>query len=355
MHRDGRYLVAVVMGGRSAFERDAHMRELIGEHIKEASAAAHRAGHRRAAAPRDEPQQAAVTKASTVSRADPTPTATVSTRAAAGSNDPIQPLLVKTVSYRIAPVQPAPLAPMPALVAAPAPQPEAPRVVVASADTVPPVTIPAVKSDPIKPEPAKPDIAKPEVATAAPASAEPVKAEPVEAEPAKSEPPAQVRARGGWLIQIGAFDDEDEAKQHLSAAQSKVRTALAAADPFTERVQKGDKALYRARFAGFDKDNRRSRLQGAQAQRFRVHGAQGLKTPHDRQDPGKRGGSTGVSVVRRRKPREVLGKPQRWRRSSTSLASLTRAARYVVPPWSGCSFFMSERWARLMSSALAPG
>ena len=58
---------------------------------------------------------------------------------------------------------------------------------------------------------------------------------------------------GGWLIQIGAFDDEDQAKQHLSAAQGKVRTALAAADPFTERVQKGDKALYRARFAGFDK------------------------------------------------------------------------------------------------------
>ena len=59
--------------------------------------------------------------------------------------------------------------------------------------------------------------------------------------------------RGGWLIQIGAFDDEDQAKQHLTAAQVKVRTALASADPFTERVQKGDKALYRARFAGFDK------------------------------------------------------------------------------------------------------
>ena len=29
---------------------------------------------------------------------------------------------------------------------------------------------------------------------------------------------------------------------------------LAAADPFTERVHKGDKALYRARFAGFDKE-----------------------------------------------------------------------------------------------------
>ncbi len=39
----------------------------------------------------------------------------------------------------------------------------------------------------------------------------------------------------------------------MSAAQTKVHTALAAADPFTERVLKGDKALYRARFAGFDK------------------------------------------------------------------------------------------------------
>jgi D-alanyl-D-alanine carboxypeptidase len=196
-----------------------------------------------------------------VSRADPTPTATVRTRVAAGTNDPIKPLLVKTVSYRIAPVQAAGLAPMPALVAAPAPQPEAPRVVVASADTMPPVTIPAVKSDPIKPEAPKPDVVKTEVpkiefrkteiATTAPASPEPVKAEPAKVEPAKAEP--QVRTRGGWLIQIGAYPAEDEAKQHLSAARSKVHDRLAAADPFTERVLKGDKALYRARFAGFDK------------------------------------------------------------------------------------------------------
>ena len=56
------------------------------------------------------------------------------------------------------------------------------------------------------------------------------------------------------MIQIGAYPGEDEAKQHLSAARSKVRDKLAAADPFTERVLKGDKALYRARFAGFDKE-----------------------------------------------------------------------------------------------------
>jgi D-alanyl-D-alanine carboxypeptidase len=35
VHRDGRYILAVVMGGRSSLERDAHMRELIGAQIKE--------------------------------------------------------------------------------------------------------------------------------------------------------------------------------------------------------------------------------------------------------------------------------------------------------------------------------
>ena len=253
VHRDGRYVVAVVLGGRSGFQRDAHMRELITAHIKEASLQRTAPAIAEQETPRDESQPAALPKATMVSRADPTPTATAIARASAGSNDPIQPLLVKTVSYRIAPVQPAPLAPMPALVAAPAPQPEASRTVVASADTVPPVTIAAVKSDPIQQEAAKPDVAKTEITKTDVAMAAPASAEPTKAEPAKSEPPAQVRARGGWLIQIGAYPGEDEAKQHLSAAQTKVRDKLAAADPFTERVLKGDKALYRARFAGFDK------------------------------------------------------------------------------------------------------
>src|SRR5262245_7897556 len=35
VHRNGRYIVAVVMGGRSSLERDAHMRELISAQIKE--------------------------------------------------------------------------------------------------------------------------------------------------------------------------------------------------------------------------------------------------------------------------------------------------------------------------------
>jgi D-alanyl-D-alanine carboxypeptidase len=84
---------------------------------------------------------------------------------------------------------------------------------------------------------------------------------PTVAEPAKPEPVAveqviqQPHAPTGWLIQIGAFDSEAEARQHLSEAQRQASTVLAAADPFTEGVQRGDKLLYRARFAGFDKES----------------------------------------------------------------------------------------------------
>jgi D-alanyl-D-alanine carboxypeptidase len=77
---------------------------------------------------------------------------------------------------------------------------------------------------------------------------------------AKPEPqannPTKPRAQGprGWVIQIGAFELESEARQHLSEAQLNASAALAAADPFTEPVESGDKVLYRARFAGFDKE-----------------------------------------------------------------------------------------------------
>jgi hypothetical protein len=107
--------------------------------------------------------------------------------------------------------------------------------------------------------------APPPEATTIVVSAEPAtlftstKPGPSEAEPAKLETGAvepstqQAHAPGAWLIQIGAYDGEADAKQHLSEAQLKASTALAAAAPFTERVQVGDKVLYRARFAGFDK------------------------------------------------------------------------------------------------------
>jgi D-alanyl-D-alanine carboxypeptidase len=55
----------------------------------------------------------------------------------------------------------------------------------------------------------------------------------------------------GWIVQIGAFDIEREAQQRLSSARSKVGQVLDHAQSFTEAVSKGEKTLYRARLAGF--------------------------------------------------------------------------------------------------------
>jgi D-alanyl-D-alanine carboxypeptidase len=282
VHRDGRYLVAVVLGGHSAFARDARMRELVNSYIREATLrrTATRVAERtdsRAAERLEKPERQADPsptpsgKTPVLSRADPGPTATVNARAPGGSAEPIHPVMVKTISYRTAPAQTATLAPMPALVpiAAPASPPTPPAatsadrisvmqpgdglrtVIVASAE--PGEIASAAKAESQRAATAnKAEIAKAEAAKAEAAKAD-TKADVTKGEAAKAEPaPPQAHSHGGWLIQIGAFDAEAEARQHLSAAQSQART-LATAEPFTERVQKGDKALYRARFAGFDK------------------------------------------------------------------------------------------------------
>ncbi len=58
-------------------------------------------------------------------------------------------------------------------------------------------------------------------------------------------------AQSGWIIQLGATDDEAKAKKILQTARTKSQF-LAKADPFTEKVSKGGSTLYRARFSGFD-------------------------------------------------------------------------------------------------------
>jgi D-alanyl-D-alanine carboxypeptidase len=62
-------------------------------------------------------------------------------------------------------------------------------------------------------------------------------------------------ADGGWMIQIGATDDATAATKLLFRAKAHASSALHAAEPFTERVRKGDQTLYRARFAGLDADD----------------------------------------------------------------------------------------------------
>jgi len=92
----------------------------------------------------------------------------------------------------------------------------------------------------------------PQTTPAQPATAQVASAGPVAVPAATAELAA--RPRGGWMIQVGAFDDESAAKDRLVEAKDKAKAQLGEANPFTERVAKGSKSLFRARFAGIDKN-----------------------------------------------------------------------------------------------------
>jgi D-alanyl-D-alanine carboxypeptidase len=273
-------------------------------------------------------------------RSEPPAAATLTqARMVVGSTDPIQPVLVKTLTVRAAtktpslvPLQvassaaesqpaqaPAPVAvasakaeaaaappPTPAAVAKPEtavpppvaakPEPPAPAVI-AKSEPASPAPAAAANTEPsnvaaaTKPEsPAPASTAKPAPAPAAAqtASAPAVAANPDPAPvaaPAASRPPsspvaipaprpaaapakppalaaktaatapaAKPQHRPGWMIQVGAYPAEEAAKQRLSAVQSKASKMLTGAEAFTETVDKGGTTLYRARFAGLDKD-----------------------------------------------------------------------------------------------------
>ena len=71
--------------------------------------------------------------------------------------------------------------------------------------------------------------------------------------PIKPAAPAVVRT--GWIIQVGALESESEAKQRIDLARNKASGLLSKADPFTEPVvSKDNRKLFRARFAGLERD-----------------------------------------------------------------------------------------------------
>jgi D-alanyl-D-alanine carboxypeptidase len=68
-------------------------------------------------------------------------------------------------------------------------------------------------------------------------------------------PAAPAAVRSGWIIQVGALESEGEAKQRIDLARSKASGLLSKADPFTEPVvAKDNRKLFRARFAGLERD-----------------------------------------------------------------------------------------------------
>ena len=235
VRRGNRHIVAVVFGGRTAEARDARMRSMIDNNINIASV-------KRTAPPviegaetrRASDMKETATKEK-VAVAAPAPR---DNEPALGSTDPIKPNPVKTFTVQVGTMHTASLSPLPSdsrkLMPAPASPITVTNVTIAKKDAPPQ---PAAK-------PANLGVLPARLASAS---------DNVPVTTVLPEPTAKPRS-GGWMIQVGAFPEESEAKQRLTAAQEKAKDQLGQADPFTEKTIKGDKALYRARFAGLDKD-----------------------------------------------------------------------------------------------------
>jgi D-alanyl-D-alanine carboxypeptidase len=313
MRRGNRHLVGVVLGGRSGGSRDAIMRNLLAENLEKAAtkrtvaAIVERdasdnksevaetqaelqgnntvqvASAEMAASPPPAKHvtrsilaaatAAAIQPAQAKPEPEPLSSGVIETHALAtipGPSEPMKPVKIKTVQVKAGPVKPASTAPV------------QPSTSITSA-------IPAPR-------------AEPETATAATAKPEVKKVEPGKVETAATEMPAQPPGHGtgngllgvlpassgtsnthalayaqpqpasitaapqqgtvtrpamhtGWIIQVGALESESEARQRIELARNQAQGLLAKADPFTELVVgKGDKKLFRARFAGLDRD-----------------------------------------------------------------------------------------------------
>jgi len=317
MRRGNRHLVGVVLGGRSGGSRDATMRSLLAENLEKASTKRTVAaiierktpdadaevaeadskptptvpGERaiqvaatepatappvRSAAPvtRSIPTAATAAAVPSQAKAEPAPLTngviqTQPIAAIPGSSEPMKPVKVRTVQVkagqmRLASAGPAqPTTPTTSAISqGPVEVPETSIALVAKADTN--------KSETTKPETARNEM-PPQPANhgtgngllgVLPASSLPSASQAMAyADPAPPPPhavPQQVAVKPvhtGWIIQVGALESESEARQRIDAARSQARGLLANADPFTEPVlAKGDKKLFRARFAGLDRD-----------------------------------------------------------------------------------------------------
>jgi D-alanyl-D-alanine carboxypeptidase len=286
VRRNDRHIVSVVLGGSSAGARDARMRSLIEDYIEKATPQKNmmvagvtaakadaarkeeaRKEEARREARKDEARLNALVRSATAEPAREEPrTRSVEKApndagppadahpgdgaAAPGSGtysvasaEPIKPIHVKTLRVKMAPAQVAALAPA--------------AGALAPAATPPPAETP-------KREPERDLIAEAIRATVQEESATAPAASPGRMPPtvtANASPAASPTAPAnppvvhtGWMIQVGAFDVEQEARQRLSVVQTKVGHLLKHASPFTEVVTSGDKTLYRARFAGIQKD-----------------------------------------------------------------------------------------------------
>ena len=348
MHRGNRFLIGVVMGGRSSGSRDATMRSLLAENLSKAATThtvaaiternadaspevADADPHPKAVpaplaqaeatpvspeswqppamrAPAASKVTAAIAEASAAvppPQAKPEPAAlssgvihTQQIAAIAGSSEPMKPVKVKTVQVKAgsmklastAPSQPGPPVTSALKQSQPA-LPETSSAVVAKAAEI-------AKPEPVKSEPTRAELLpqppghgtgngllgvlpassfaaappapqQPAAVAAVPQTATATAAFPVvvaTAQPMPPPPPVQPQTtqqngaikgvvHPGWIVQVGALETEDEAQQRIQAAKNSAHGLLSRADSFTEPViAKDNRKLFRARFAGLERD-----------------------------------------------------------------------------------------------------
>jgi D-alanyl-D-alanine carboxypeptidase len=291
IRRDGRHVVAAVMGGSSGRARDDHMASLLAAYLPRASAggkvssvfaengirtaAAEDDGDDETALPTPAPARVAALPVSAPPRssgatdegsaesvAEPMALMAV-TPAPAAAPTPVAPHRPRIASSDIVPIaQPEHVGrpsadhgaavamaraillprtgqPIPASVT----PPPRPTVVAAAPRPVP-------VAEPAPPRPASLAMATISSREIAAATATTGALPRHKAEPAPV-PSPKVAHHQGWVVQIGAYDNEKAARAALDKARGKGVSALARTEAFTEPAHTGSGRVWRARFAGF--------------------------------------------------------------------------------------------------------
>jgi D-alanyl-D-alanine carboxypeptidase len=228
--RDGRHIIAVVMGGKTGASRDAHMRELISDYLPKA-----RRGARSAPLLIVDSGEIGLVAEARLPR--PRPTA-ASSPALVAYAAPSEPRDIVAAAMAEAPVAPTTAAVSLDVSAEPTDDPVAERISAASeiAESVQ-AAVPAEEGDAIArlQELARMEARESDLVAAAD----------------QDEPQAEEALEPAWYVQIGAVPTEEGAQALLEKAQASFGAELGSFKPVTQPIEHKGERLYRARFTGF--------------------------------------------------------------------------------------------------------
>jgi D-alanyl-D-alanine carboxypeptidase len=299
VQRDGKYIVGAVFGGVSAGARNAHMRVVLFRALMTASTEKTRKAApvlvargpakapppKTVAAPPAKPkvQVAAAPPAKKVEKAAEQKPVVAPPQAPAAAPQPVDDPAIKIAKVKA--VMVAGQAPAPSVAPAARPKPQfvtasaAPRLDLGARAPAPPQAQPAptpeqsvASNESIIAKARQPGTLNAQVSALAPDKAEDVGMRPSQQDSgieqahaimggaATPEPPAAPAAssasprptNGGYLIQVGAFASEAEARRHLDTVIGRAGDVLKDRRPTAVQAQVGARSVYRARFAEFD-------------------------------------------------------------------------------------------------------